>query len=353
MTFDTPRDAPRAPILLRYTTLLPFTTLLPIVIAGVLTGCGPSELPNGAPSRSASPGAGRHAATNTSPRANAARTSGNVYMIGPSVLNHEMPAMLDQIAQSFGIDHRYDLQVKNGTALQGQWNASPIGEGRMGRAADARSALANGAFDTVVLTDLPGIDVDTQWNCTFAYALEFYNLSVRANPDVQVYFYETWVETYRPDWINQVFALRDTYQQWVFDLVQQPPGAPLVRDPSQAGECPHPNPPASREPGRDMLMIPVGRAVATLAQEIEAGAVPGVGSIDQIIPDGLHMSDLGNYFVALVFYATIYGSDPAGAPNALIDEWGRAFNAPDPAMAARFQQIAWDIVRSDPLSGVQ
>lgn len=41
-----------------------------------------------------------------------------------------------------------------------------------------------------------------------------------------------------------------------------------------------------------------------------------------------------------------------GATRETIGEWGRRFEVPPEDTAARFQEIAWDVVRNDPLSGV-
>lgn len=292
------------------------------------------------------------------------RSRARPYFIGHSLVNHDMPAMVQDIARGFGMDHVYDVQVKNGTVLRVAWDeVSPAGEGRAADGEDgrpntglrlpgvARNVLPNGQFDVVVLVELGPIDNHVTWNCPAAYALEFYNLAVRANPETQVYYYETWGFHTDADFQGFISRSRDVIYEYVIDGVNNPSVPP--RRPAGNGNCPHPNPPASREPGKPMLMIPAGRGMALLDAAIQAGTVPGITSRAQLFRDQIHLTDLGNYFVALVQYATIYGRDPAGATNAPIGEYQRPFQEVAPATAARLAELAWEAVRSEPRSGVR
>ncbi|MCK6550885.1 hypothetical protein L6R52_33920 [Myxococcota bacterium] len=292
------------------------------------------------------------------------RTRARPYFIGHSLVNHDMPAMVQDIARGLGMDHVYDVQVKNGTVLRVAWDeVNPPGEGRAADGEDgrpntglrlpgvARNALPTGQFDVVVMTELGPIDNHVTWNCTAAYALEFYNLAVRANPETQVYYYETWGFHTDADYQGFIARSREVIYEYVIDGVNNPSVPP--RRPAGNGNCPHPSPPATREPGKPMLMIPAGRGMALLDAAIQAGTVPGITSRSQLFRDQIHLTDLGNYFVALVQYATIYGRDPAGATNAPIGEYQRPFQEVAPATAARLAEIAWEAVRTEPRSGVQ
>ncbi|MCK6550986.1 hypothetical protein L6R52_34430 [Myxococcota bacterium] len=278
-----------------------------------------------------------------------------VFFVGHSLVNHDMPEMLADVAESLGRDHAYDVQVKNGTPLRVQWDEETPGEGRFVAGSGtyapsrARTTVPSGDFDVMVMTELGPISTFVQWGCTAAYALEFYNLAVRANPATRVYYYETWRQQ-PEDWATLIPADRATIDQWVVDQVNTP-RAPPAR-PTAQGNCPHPNPPSTREPGTVMRVVPAGRAMSMLDEAIRAGTVPGVTSRSQLFEDQIHLTDLGNYFVSLVMYATIYAQSPVGGAHATTKENGQAFDAISAETAARLQEIAWDAVRGDPRSGV-
>ena len=61
----------------------------------------------------------------------------------------------------------------------------------------------------------------------------------------------------------------------------------------------------------------------------------------------------GNYFVALVHYATIFRRSPVGLTTAVPREYqGRYDTAPSAEAARVMQEVAWQVVRTDPRSGV-
>jgi len=109
--------------------------------------------------------------------------------------------------------------------------------------------------------------------------------------------------------------------------------------------------------GPDMFMIPAGTAMVALYDQIEGGSVYGLTSLMQIFKDQIHMNDIGNYFVALVHYATIYKRSPVGLTNETFDrnddpfQDGDPFEAPHPDTARDMQKIVWEVVRNDPYSG--
>lgn len=364
--------------------------LLPAMVLAGLTGCGgadgardsggsigdagaaPGEDAASSPARDG--GAGP-AADGSTPAEDAGRPAGadagvspvrsaaQVYFIGHSLVGHRMPEMLQDIARDRGMEYRYDCQVKNGTNLRVQWEEQTPGEGRLadgqeGRPTggtrlpgDARVALPGGEFDVVVIAELVPVTTHVQWSCSAAYALELYNLAVRSNPDVQVYYYEVWGRRNEGEWRSEISRVRPIIEEYLVDGVNNPVSPP--RRPPGAGNCPHANPPGTREPGKPMLVIPAGRAMALLDEAISAGTVPGISAREELFIDQLHLSELGDYFIALVHYATIYGRSPAGATGQTDGERNVVFPPVGAATAARLQEIAWEAVLSEPRSGVR
>ena len=98
--------------------------------------------------------------------------------------------------------------------------------------------------------------------------------------------------------------------------------------------------------GLPVSVIPFARALSVLTERICAGAVGSLRNPNQLWSDNVHMSQLGNFFVATVLLAGTTGQSPAGivldgtrpAPD------GSLIVAPGPIEAAAMQAIAWDVV---------
>ena len=166
----------------------------------------------------------------------------------------------------------------------------------------------------------------------------YYEMAVEANPTTQVYLYETWYRNQWPDlatWRAETAAWRTQWQQVVDDV-------------------------NAERVGPDMFLVPAGAALIELYDQLESDPsfpeltsfldlfrdAPG-GGIDQV-----HLNEIGRYFIALVHYATFYRESPVGLTFQTVDRDGDPFPAPSPELALRMQQIAWDVVSSEPLSGV-
>jgi hypothetical protein len=96
-------------------------------------------------------------------------------------------------------------------------------------------------------------------------------------------------------------------------------------------------------------VVPAAVAVYTLRKEIIKGTVPGLARQSEIFSDGMGHPDtpLAN-LVTYVWFAAMYRENPLGL-QALVD-------ANDPASAKRervLQQIAWNAVVGEPMSGVK
>lgn len=270
-----------------------------------------------------------------------------VFFIGHSLVNHEMPAMVAGLAQSMGLDFDYQTQVINGAPLRWNWDNAASGEGRQSRVGNARAELPSGRFDVVVMTEGIPLDADT-----VRAGGNFFRLAVESNPQTRVFMYETWHSLVWED-------IYDVYNRYEPDAALHIPGRnqydwrALLDDMRPAWERRVDGINAEHAAGPRMAMIPAGLALATLVDEIEAGRVPGIRSRRDLFTDDIHLSDLGNYFVALVQFATIFRRSPVGLPTNLQDQWGRAFRAPTAEQAAIFQRIVWEHVSRDPRAGVR
>jgi hypothetical protein len=98
-------------------------------------------------------------------------------------------------------------------------------------------------------------------------------------------------------------------------------------------------------PGKPIFIAPVGDAMLLFDTEARAGRVPGFSQVLGLFADGIHLNDVGAYLVGCVFYATIYGEDPAPLGFA-------QYSGVNQALADKIQAIVWDTVDGHPYSGV-
>ncbi|TVQ89904.1 MAG: hypothetical protein EA397_13150 [Deltaproteobacteria bacterium] len=259
-----------------------------------------------------------------------------VFHVGHSLVNHNMPRIFEQVALDAGRTHSYDVQIINGASLQYQWNNSHGAEGR-----DARVELLSGIYDVLVITEAVPLDNHLTWSDTEIYAGHFYELAIESNPGSRVYLYETWhcLNSGTPtgcDWddgddVPWRARLDSDHERW----------QGIVDDVNALSS------------GPEMRLIPAGQAMAELYDRIEAGEIPELSDIQELFTDDIHLTDVGNYFVAMVHYATIYRRSPIGLTRETSDPWGAPYTAPSPALAATLQEIAWDVVSRDPSYGVR
>lgn len=101
------------------------------------------------------------------------------------------------------------------------------------------------------------------------------------------------------------------------------------------------------------FLVPVGHAVYVLRDQVAAGKVPGIARQSELFTDPIgHARPALGILVTYCYYAAIYNKSPIGLP--LPKELA------DPTDAERadklnrvLQDIAWDAVTAEPLSGVK
>ncbi|MFC3568081.1 hypothetical protein [Paracoccus sp. TOH] len=260
-----------------------------------------------------------------------------VYHLGHSLVGRDMPAMLAQLA-----GHDYALQLGWGTALrehfQGpqavngfdQENATP-------RHREAHEALASGDYDAFVMTEMVRLQDAILYKESRLYAGKWAAEAAAGNPGAQIFLYESWhALDDQPDWLSRLPD--DLERMWKPDLLW----------------------PAARAAGKPVWLIPVGQVMARLVAEAEAkGGIAELKSREDLFarnPDGsldtIHPSDLGVYLVALTHYAVLYGKSPVGLPHELLRADGKPAVAPSAELARRMQELVWEVVSAEPLTGL-
>jgi hypothetical protein len=259
------------------------------------------------------------APSDPAPSAHAVR----VFYIGHSLQNWTVPTMVASFARASEVRHEFQAQIGNGAPLRWQWERPETAEG-----VNAQTALPSREYDVLVMTEAVPLAENVRWNETAGFFGRFLAAARRGNPDVQAYLYETWHSRNEPNWRRRLGPDLRVWES-VVDQVN------------------------AAHDGPDVLLIPGGQAMAALHDRIGAGDVPGLRSMDDVFHDDIHLNATGWYFIALVQYATIHRRSPVGLPARTTDRFGAAHPTPPAEAIPVLQQIAWDVVRRYPRSGVR
>lgn len=262
-----------------------------------------------------------------------------VFHLGHSLVERQMPAMLQQLA---GEGHRYESQLGWGTTLQAHWEpdveiAGFDAENAHPRYRDAAEALASSDYDAFVMTEMVEIRDAIRYFDSPRYAALWAERAWQGNPDARVYLYETWHSIDDPEgWLVRLD--RDLERYWEDRILR--PALAIV--------------------GRPIYVIPAGQVFARFVRELERrGGVDGLTRKEDLFAttaegeqDDIHPNDLGAYLVALTHYAVLYQRSPVGLPHRLKRADGTDAAAPGADAARLMQEVVWEVVRSYPKTGV-
>ncbi len=229
------------------------------------------------------------------------------------------------------IDRVFGLPLENGgpiTAIAraaGKQHHSLLQDGAGSTARLRHQDISDGSypepqwasFDTVVVSERVDLSNTIRYEMTIQEVGWFVD-QIRGAGDGQdeVFFYETW---------------------WAYDHEMEPrvrtwpAWAQYVRDELRLYECVAER--VGGERGIRMPIVPGGIALADLMMAIEEGRAGGLRHGD-IFEDYIHMTDLGDTFVAMVFFATIYRTPTTGM----------TIPGTTPEQAAIFSEIADRVV---------
>lgn len=257
-----------------------------------------------------------------------------VFHIGHSLVGRDMPAMLAQLA---GSEHHYDSQLGWGTTLKAHWEpgtqiAGFETENDHPRYRDAHEAVASGIYNALVLTEMVEIRDAIKYFDSAHYLQQWAQAGWEANPELQVYLYETWHTLESPEgWLERLD--KDLSRYWDQKILR----------PALGG---------MDEP-RPIYIIPAGQVMARFIRKVEAqGGVAGIVDRNDLFNDDVHVNDLGSYLVALTHYAVLYQKSPVGMPHVLRRADGSPATSPSPAAALLMQETVWEVVNEDPRTGL-
>jgi hypothetical protein len=254
-----------------------------------------------------------------------------MYSVGNSLTEGVNFPGLETMAESRGNTHVWGRHMQPGQTLDyiynnpndsGSWTQAPYG--------NWSNALANYTWDTVLLEPFSRPIAGN--NGDLNNVSHFIDYLLPNSPSAQVYLYETWPLTdagdYHNAWLGSydgtanTVRTRDFYNQ----LMTQVRGKYASLS-------------------KPILMVPAGEVMYELNERMHAGLVPGYSDISALYSDGIHLNTKGSYLLAVTWYATMYRDDPHGLAMT-----GWDFN--DPVLAAQIQDAAWQVVTSNPWTGV-
>ncbi len=271
---------------------------------------------------------------------NEPKSSSKVFYVGHSLTNTDVPWIVKGVAESVKLTNSYKQQLNVGAALRAQWegpakfNTIPVWNAALGRdeelGANPLTELPLGQYDALVLTE--AIPVDKQADSALYFG-NYYDLAVKGRKGIDVYLYETWD-----------YVVSDNWAAWRAKLDDWRPVWEKIADDVMA----------KRPDGPKVHIVPGGQALAALHDAIKSkGKVGTLTDIKQVFHDDIHLNNVGNYYIGLVHFATLYRRDPSGGGPVSAGPFKRqAQVVMDQPTRSALQALAWQVVRAYPRSGV-
>src|SRR5688572_25158715 len=228
------------------------------------------------------------------------RDSAAVVFVGHSLIGFDMPMMLEQMVESRGLKLTRVGQIIGGAPLRVNWDECST-------ACDAiRSGGDTGPYDVLVATDANWtIESNRIWNETPKYLEQFMELFLSRNPDARVFAYTSWegLEQHKTaDWVDAIDSELAQYE--------------LIAE--QAEQLS-----AARGRNGRVDVLPSNLALRELIVKIEAGEIEGLTDRTDLFSDDVHLSPIGNYYIAAVVFSAIYDQTPEGVATKIVNQWGQ------------------------------
>ena len=256
-----------------------------------------------------------------------------VFTIGHSFHTWVAP-MLTEMANAAGIKGHEVAGISyiGGSVIMNHWNV-PDADNK------AKAALIAGKVDVLTMSNiwLPDEGIE-----------KFVDLAYEHNPNVRVTIQELWLpnDRYDPTYpLKYLTGIKvDHNAATIADLTKQQDLYTKAMEEMIRG--------LNKKLGKDVVLaVPVGQAVIALRAKVIAGHAPGIKDQDALFSDDWgHATTPIQVLAAYCHFAVIYRTNPIGLPVP-----PELVVAPDQAKALNLllQQLAWDAVIHDSLSGVR
>ena len=273
----------------------------------------------------------------------APRNASRIFISGHSLVDQPLPNYVAAIGRSLGHSIEWNRQYIVGSAIArrthgpdrsaSEWSGYRDGDNRDGAGLDVLGELRDpktiegGRYDVLLITEQHGLLGTLIWNDTVKYLRHYHDRMIEANPAATTYFYESWIS----------LDDKNDPRRWIeYERKMSPLWQCIATRVNLALEA---------EGRRDRIVsLPAGLALAALIEQATSGAgLPGLTAstrrttIDSLIQDAVHLTDLGSYYMALVTFASIHHHRPvsAWAPEGVAEQ-----------TSTTLQAFAWDFVRN-------
>lgn len=255
-----------------------------------------------------------------------------LFISGHSLTDRPFPDFLAALAEGAGRPLEWNMQHLAGSSLRmrtqgdgsASWSGYRAGTDRHRRPIDVLDEFkprpGEAAYDTLILNEVHTLLESLIWNDTIGHATNFEARFVASNPDGQTYLYAAWLN---------VDDLDDPHNWIAYE-----------RAATRAWQCTTTRINArltAEKRTRPVRLIPAAPALAALvAQAVSKEGVNGLSAstpratMARLFTDDVHLTELGNYYIALVTYIALYGSLPT-------DPWAGDL---DPVTASELQVFA-------------
>lgn len=261
-----------------------------------------------------------------------------VYRIGNSLTWDSQPAAIAKLAGLRGYKHVEGFHINCGQTLERIWHhpqeicvkpAAPFGT--------FRDALSKHSWTAVTFQPHPGAGATL---ATDAMRIGDFIKLTQQNPknaSTRFYVYASWpsrrLGPYAKVWTQDTPDVDDTpslqTQVYFQHLMAR------LRTATSA----------------EINLIPVGEVLFRLDQRMRSGRMPGYKDVHQLYRDQVHLTvDLGRYVAGATTFAVIHDANPDGLhkPESVYGN-DKAFSPP---MYKAIHSAIWDVVTSDPFTGV-
>ncbi|MCX8996226.1 hypothetical protein NOF55_16605 [Rhizobiaceae bacterium BDR2-2] len=245
----------------------------------------------------------------------------HIFISGHSLTDRPVPYFLSEIADASGLPIVWNRQHIGGSSIRSRsfgddaarpWSGFSAGTDPEGRPIDVLAELRApevpeaGPYDILLITEQHRLLDTLLWQDTVTHLGAYQDRFVAANPQGQTFFFTPWLDVSdKSDLADWIAYERAAWPVWQCTVAR-------VNDRIAA----------EGRPDR-IFMIPVSLALADLMAHLrDDPALPGFAfaddrqAADAIFSDDVHLTPVGNYFVAALTFHAIYGRLPGpGAPS--------------------------------------
>lgn len=255
-----------------------------------------------------------------------------LFISGHSLTDRPFPDFLAALAGGAGHSLEWNMQHLEGSSLrqrtQGDgpaaWSGYRQGTDRNRQPIDVLDEFGPRAdeapYDTLILNEVHTLLESLIWNDTIGHVTDYEARFFGANPDGQTYLYAAWLNVDDLDdptgWIAYEHAAIKAWQCTATQINTRL---------------------TAKGRTRPVRLIPAAPALAALVEQaVSEAGLKGLGAstpratMARLFTDDVHLTELGNYYIALISYIALYGSLPA-------DRWTSDL---DPQQASELQLFA-------------